>query len=310
MDEQTATLEATESTAVSESAPEATPEPAPATEDTPEVSLDEDGEVTFADSFFGEEKEARPEKEPEPEGPEIMDYSDDELRDTPWEQWDADRITGDVKRYIPIIQEQMRRRAAAQAQFERPAQQIPQPEAPKAPTQKELTAAAVKLAKERLGLGEDDALDFYEPEHVAAMSIAAQEVQAGIKAQTERTQAIAQGQQEFRAFAAEVAARSDFAEFDRWVTAKLATAGLHPNQLQDYIQRTGDYAGAQRTIAGWYQAWTAQKAPKPVAKQVPKVPAVETAQGAVQGKKIINLRDFGDLDEDDQAKALMDAGLI
>lgn len=284
--------------------------------------------MQLSDSFFGGmEPESEPEPEPapqreEPEGTSApdapADYTDDELRDTPWEQWDVERITGDVKRYIPLIQEQMQRRAAAAAMMRGGvASSQPPVQAPAAPsrlplTQKEIAAEATKLARERLGLKEDESLDFYEPEHVAALSIAAQEVQAKDQAELQRSAQIAQQRREFGAFAADMASRPDFAEFDQWVTSKLAAAGMHPRQLEEYAARTGDIAGVQRTVMGWYQAWRQQKtpAPQPQPQQRPKVPTVETAAGAVSAKKIIDLREFGELDEDGQARALMEAGLV
>ena len=295
-----------------------------ASEPAPEISVGEDGEVQLADSFFGG-MEPEPEPEPEPQreesegasAPETpADYTDDELRDTPWEQWDVERIHGDVKRYIPLIQEQMQRRAAAMAMMRGGvATTQPPVQAPAAPsrlplTQKEIATEATKLARERLGLKEGDDLDFYEPEHVAALSIAAQEIKAKDQAELQRSAQVEQQRREFGAFAADMASRPDFAEFDQWVTSKLAAAGMHPRQLEEYAARTGDIVGVQNTVMGWYQAWRQQKVPAPQPQQRPKVPTVETAVGAVAAKKAIDLREFGDMDEDAQARALMEAGLV
>ena len=306
MEEQaTATLEATATT----EAP-----PLPEGEPAPEVTLDEEGNVTFGEEFWGAETlpaEAAPDEPAPPAEPSAAGYTDEELADTPWEQWDPERITGDVKRYIPLVQEQMRRRAAAAAMM-RPTPPAAGPSRPSM-TQKEIAAEALKLARERLGLKEDDALDFYEPEHIAAMALASQEVQARDRAEAQRSAQVEQQRREFGAFAADMASRAEFAEFDRWVTGRLAAAGMHPAQLQEYAMRTGDIAGVQRTIKGWWEAWRQQKgasAPQAAPKQAPRPPVVETASGAVQGKKVIDLRGFGDLDADDQARALMDAGLV
>lgn len=299
----------------------------------PEITLSEDGEVAFSDSFFGgrdggerereSEGESAPEPHPEPE-PAIAGYTDDDLRDTPWEEWDPERISGDVKRYIPFMQEQLARRQAAAAQMQ--AVRMAQAQAPRQAaagpavlSQKEITEAAQKMARERLGLKEGEELDLYEPEHVAALSLAAQETRARNQYEIAQFRRVEAEQRQFGAFAADLASRSDFAEFDRWVTGRLATAGLRPEQLQDYVAQTGDIAGVQRTVTGWYQAWRQQRsapaAPAAAAapagtKQAPRPPVVETGTGAAPERKVINLRDFGDMDEDDQARALMDAGLV
>ena len=302
MDEQTtATLEATTEVAEAPSTPE------------PVMSLSEDGELDVSDGFWGDGAGASVEDEPAPEPvpeapPETLSgYTDDELRDTPWEQWDEARITGDVKRYIPFLRDQMERRARVAQMMGPPMRPMPQPQpAPQMGT-KEITAAATRAAKEKLGLKDDDALDFYEPEHVAALSLAAQEIQARQHADAARAERTAQDVRAFGDFAVSLAGRSDFAEFDRWVTGRLAAAGMHPEQLREYAVRTGDVAGVHRTVAGWYQAWQEQKA-KPKAAQKP--PVVEGGTGGVPGKRGVDLRGFGDMDDDDQARALMDMGLV
>lgn len=313
MDETAVTMETTATEApISEPTPEPIADAPSSAEPAPEISLGEDGEVQYGDSFFSE-NDTGPESAGANTAVQATDYTDDELRDTPWERWDPARISGDVKRYIPLLQEQMRRRAAAAEMMRAAAaqsQQQPQqqPIAPKE-AQKKIAAEAARLARERLELGEDDPLDFYEPEHVAALSIAAQEVRERERANEARTAQIAQQQRDFMNFTADMAARSDFAEFDQWVTARLAAAGMHPNQLKDYVERTGDIAGVQQRIADWYQFWRTNGNGKP-ARQVPRIPAVETASGAVGGKKVINLREFGAMDEEDQARALMEVGLV
>lgn len=317
MDEATLTVTTTEAAAPQQAT---VGEP----ERQPEITLSEDGEVAFSESFFGGHDESgsedgpaqTPEPAAQPEATEAAGYTDDDLRDTPWEEWDPERISGDVKRYIPFLQEQLARRQAAAAQMQ--AVRMAQAQPPRASaagpavlSQKEITEAAQKMARERLGLKEGEELDLYEPEHVAALSLAAQETRARNQYEIAQFRRAEAEQRQFGAFAADLASRSDFAEFDRWVTGRLATAGLRPEQLQDYVAQTGDIAGVQRTVAGWYQTWRQQRsAPAAAAKQAPRPPVVETGTGAAPERKVINLRDFGDMDEDDQARALMDAGLV
>ena len=72
-----------------------TPEPAdeslsnPLEELAPDgVGLDEDGEVSFGDDFFGDMRdEPMPEEAPTPKY-----YTEDELRATPYEKWELERL--------------------------------------------------------------------------------------------------------------------------------------------------------------------------------------------------------------------------
>ena len=305
MDEATAaTLETTEATAI--------PEPAPS-EPEPQIALDEDGSLSFQDAFWGmagdapkEEPEPKPAPEPAPvPAPAIEGYTDEELADTPWEQWDAERISGDVKRYIPIVQEQLRRRAAA-AEAMRATQPAQAPQ--QAPMgDKEILAEAMSLTRQRLGLKDGEDLDFYEPEHVAAMALSVQDARERDRAQVAWAQESAKRRQDFGAWAASFAARGDFPAYNQWLTQQIAAAGMRPEQLREYLENTGDYAGVQKWVQDSYEAWRKQRTPT----KAPQPPAVETAGGAAPSeKKVIDLRSFGDLDEDEQARALIAAGLV
>ena len=66
-------------------------------------------------------------------------------------------------------------------------------------------------------------------------------------------------QQAFLLFVSELMNQPDFPEFDLWVTERLAQSGMHPDQLGEYIQETGDYAGAMRTLRDWYRSFQNSK---------------------------------------------------
>lgn len=76
------------------------------------ISLTEDGDVEIRDEFFGD-------MGTEPDVP--KPYTMDELRNTPFEQWDEARMQGDVRDYLPIYREQMQRRQIEQQIAMRPA---------------------------------------------------------------------------------------------------------------------------------------------------------------------------------------------
>ncbi len=82
---------------------------------------------------------------------------------TPFEQWQPDRLNGDIKKFVPIVQQQMQRRQL-QNQVAQKAQQVPEflQYQPQQYTPKELSDEAQQLACERLGLDDPDDFDEYE----------------------------------------------------------------------------------------------------------------------------------------------------
>ena len=89
----------------SEPEPEA---PQPELPKDSEIGVNEDGELTISDDFFSEASEA---KDEQPE----QSLSDDYFRDTPFEQWDESKLTGDVTKFLPYVKEQLARRQAQQS---------------------------------------------------------------------------------------------------------------------------------------------------------------------------------------------------
>ena len=187
---------------------------------------------------------------------------------------------------------------------------------------KEIAALARKVAAERLGVKPED-LDTYDPEHVAALGMAVQDIAARNKAEVAAWQGQAQAQQDLQRFAVDLASQPDFQQFDSWVTGRLASAGMSADQLLVYVQQTGDLAGVQRAVTEMYREWKSQGAQAPQGAQpqspqqqkpqgavLPKVPALESANGAAQVRKTVDLRGFGDMDDDSQARALIEMGLV
>ena len=82
-----------------------------------ELSVNKEGELEFSDEYLGEseksffgERQLNNNLEPEPKQPQY--YSDEELNNTPYEQWDINRLNGDIRKFAPIVQQQIARRQA------------------------------------------------------------------------------------------------------------------------------------------------------------------------------------------------------
>jgi hypothetical protein len=312
------------------------------------LALDEEGELQFGDAFFdafreeGAPAEPKQKQEPEPETapqgqpqpqaaetPPTGFYTPEELTATPLEQIQDARFPEAMRPYLPVIRDyvlglhrQIGLLQGMQAQQGHSPQQAASPQSeptaprhPKTMGPKDWAAAAQKLACERLGIPEGG-IDCYDPEHVAALSMAAQEISEQRRAEAAQAQHTQQAYQEFTKFSAELAGRPDFAEFDRWVTDKLAKAGMSSDQLYEYARRTGDIAGVHRTVAEMYQMWQGQKGAvqkpdvKPGTQSPQKIPVVEVSGGAAQVKKSFDVSRLGELEEDEQAKVFMDMGLV
>ena len=319
------------------------------------LALDEDGALQFGDAFFDSFREPpvpmgfQQNQEPKAEqasnqasegqgqDPQaaatqpVGNYTPDELMTTPLEQIQETRFPEAMRPYLPVVRDyilglhrQIELLHGMQTQPLQPTRQATSPQRePTAPQPlgtmgpKDWAKAAQKLACERLGIPEGE-IDCYDPEHVAALSMAAQEVSEQRRAETAQAQRSRQERQEFSRFSAELVGRPDFAEFDRWVTDRLARAGMSSDQLYEYARQTGDIAGVHRTVAEMYQIWQGQKGgsqktggnANSATRNAPKVPVVESAGGTAQIKKSFDVKRLGELDEDEQARAFMDMGLV
>ena len=298
--------------------PEYTPEPPAGSYDEPlppddggpepEVSVDENGEVNFSDDFFGDVSD-------EPQGPNY--YTAEELQNTPYEQWDASRLHGDIQDFLPIVREQMQKRAMYAQLNARPENPpFMQPVQPYTP--KELADEAQMLAVEKLGLEDPDDFDEYEGEHRAALNLAMQELSQRRNAEVANYQRSAQEYQNLRRFNMELSMRPDFNEFDRWMAGKLQAKGLTAQHLErgleEYARRSnGNYAVIQGVIAGWYREFHDERGggSSPVRRSTCP-PVLESTRGGMNydARRGVNLRDFGEMDADSQAQALMRMGLV
>ena len=291
--------------------------------------LDDEGNVSFGDNFFGDVHE-KADTEPDY-------YTDEELRNTPYEQWDDKRLNGDIGRFTPIVREQIERRnAQSRAQT---IENIPMPQdiqKVRPYTPRELSDEAMRLACEKLGLEDPEDFDDYEGEHRAAMQLAMNEL---MTRRNEEVQNYQRGHAEWgqlQKFNAELSQRPDFNEFNQWYMSKLQQAGVTAEQvnngLHQYARRSGNrFSVIPQIIGSWYQeyqrekggsrqpSYDAQTSRYPqyegqssrYPKRAAKPPVLESTRGNdYGGRRRINPKTFGDMDSDEQASALMRMGLV
>lgn len=276
----------------------------------PEVSIDADGEVKFGEEFFGD---AGMEPEPVPEAPKY--YTADELRTTPYEQWEIERLNGDIKEFVPIVREQMQRRAVV-SQMTNPTVMPPFLQEVRQYTPKELSDEAQSLAVEKLGLSDADDFDEYDGEHRAALDMARAELLERRSGELARYQRSLSEFRQLQRFNAELAMQSDFGEFERWFGEKLTSKGIRPEQveagLQEYARQSGgNYGAVQGVIAGWYQAYRKDSSQRAGVERTKRPPVLESSGGSgYEGRRTMNLRELGELDADGQAQALMRLGIV
>ena len=274
------------------------------------VTLTPDGDLEFRDEFFDKFGEDNDPVMPKP-------YTTDELKTTPFEYWDVNRLEGDVRDYVPIVREQMMRRQMEQQLSMRP-ETPPMADAPRQYTPAELAEAAQKLACEKLGLDDPDDFDTYEGEHQAALNLAMQELAQQRNAELAQYQRVSQGYQNLQRFTADLVRQPDYMDFDRWFSGKLQQAGVTAAQvdagLQEYARRSGgDYDSLRGVIAGWYQEFKQERAGKntPPIRRSSRPPVLESPRGSgYEGRRTMDMRKFGSLDPDAQAQALMRMGLV
>lgn len=290
-----------------------------------EARLANNGEVQFGDNFFGDVRE-KTNSEPNY-------YTDEELRNTPYEQWDTARLDGDIHRFTPIVQEQIERRnAQARAQS---MQNIPLPSdiaEVKPYTPKELSQAALELASQKLGLEDPDDFDDYEPEHRAAMQLAMNEL---MERRNSEVQGYQRGQSEWgqlQRFNAELSQRPDFNDFNDWYMGKLQEAGVTADQvnagLYQYARRNGNrFSVIPQIIGTWYMEYQRERGgnqqprsrnngeydrmPARTQRRASRPPVLESTRGNdYGGSRRVNMSAFSDMDDDGQAAALMRMGIV
>ena len=272
----------------------------------PEISVNEEGEVQFRDDFFGDVPD---EPEPEPEAPKY--YTMDELTNTPYEQWDINRMPEQMRDYANIVRSQLEQRRTQEQLRSRP-REVPNMEIPHAYTPKELAEEAQKLAIEKLGLEDADDFDDYEPEHRAALQMAMNELSQRNSADVARYQRASGEYQQLQEFNAYLAGRPDWKEFDQWFAGRMKAEGLTPQQvnmaLNEAVNRDGGghWSAVQNALTQWYREFQGSKQ----GGRVKRPPRLESSGTGYDTRGSVNMRDFGNMDIDRQAQALMKMGIV
>ena len=306
-------------------------------EEEPEISITKDGEVKFRDDFFGDlsdepnESQSQSEKTKQEDNSQLQQernyYTDEELQNTPYEQWDFNRMPDEVKRYANFLNAQT---LARQRQFEIQQQVMENSENPpyvqevKQYTSKELAQDAEKLAVERLGLKSADDFDIYDSEHQAALNIAMQELANKRNNDIAVYEKQRSDYKQLQMLKANIEASPDFGEYREWFIKKAQSEGTTPEllnlQLVRNLQKNHDFCKIRDTVAGWYQLFLRERNASrynPVSKNVQNTRKVSTPPklestrgGGYDSRRSVNLKNFGDLDPDAQAQALMDMGIV
>ena len=299
------------------------------------VALDGDGNVSFGEEFFGDLKDSP--EETQPEQPAAKGYTDEELDSIPFQQWDLSRLNGDVGRYARKVQEQLQRtQAQASAQRFENVPLPPEITEVKPYTPKELSQEALKLACEKLGIGDTEDFDSYEMEHRAAYELAAQELIQRRQAEIAGYQTANQTWAQNNRYQGELVSRPDFGEFNNWVEEQCRQRGTTLAQLNAGLYNTARQNGnnfmiVPQFIEGLYREFqqTKQSArPNPAnhgIRQIPQrnvrnsdkrrpIPAPAVLEGTqgntYTGRPSITARAFQEMDDDQQADALMKLGIV
>lgn len=313
----------------------------------PEVSI-QDGEVKFRDDFFGDindepdeiERQEEPERVEEQETSQTQEpsqalYTDEEYRNTPFTQWEIDRLPEAVKPYANAVREQLiasQRQQQIQYQIAKNPEKPPYIQEVREYSIDELSSEAEKLACQKLGLtNPEDFEPAYESRHAAAREMARRELLQKRNEQVANYKQQSNDYQFLRQVNAEISIQPDFAEYQKWFTAEAAKDGKIPAQINDaLIQHAkthgGDFRKIASVVAGWYQAFRYSKAQQAQQAQQNKLmnfeprqnkrvgipPVLEGTQGGHKKATAngFNMRNFGELDTDAQAQALMDMGIV
>lgn len=286
------------------------------------LRLNEDGNIEFGAEFFGDMKDS-----PEEEPPAVNWYTDKELEEIPFQQWDMSRLNGDipVSKIAPIVQRQLQ-----QAQVQRQVQNVEKIPLPpeiaevKPYTPQELNAEALKLACEKLGISDVDEYDSYENEHKAAYELASRELIQRREAEIASYQTAARTWPECNKYLAGLSQRPDNNEFNEWVAAQCQKQGVTIDQVNAGLYNTArqngnNFAIIPQFIEGLYREFQQAK-PKPKAanvrgfRRVPRNPAPavleSTGGNNYAGRPSIRAEAFANMTNEEQAQALMELGYV
>ena len=302
------------------SLPEDEPQSGREEENEPEVSL-QDGEVNFSDDFFDDAQEEKFVKnknseelsQPQSKTPDY--YTDEDLQNLPYEQWDMARMPEEVKRYAMAM---IRQREAQnrQRQYEQNAQ-TPPPflQAPKEYTPKELNSEAMNLAIQKLGLASVDDFDEYDAEHRTALDMARYELIEKNSVERANYQRAKSDWAEHQRFNAQFEGQPDYPEFKEWFLKELPKYGYTPQQINEGFIRLAREQGLQAVRNAHLQLLQEFRASKVKNVQsrpkVKKPPVLESTRGGnYDGVKNYNMKEFSRLDEEGQVQALIDMGIV
>lgn len=293
--------------------------------------LGEDGELEFGAEFFGDIKdspEEQPEQTTQPETPKA--YTDDELEQIPFNQWDLSRLSGDVGKYAVIVQRQLQRQQdyARNQQL----QNIPLPQdivEPKQYTPKDLASDALKLACEKLGLEDVDDFDSYEAEHRAAYEMASRELLGKRDAEIAGYQNAVKTWRDNLRYQHELTHRADFNEFNQWYISECQKKGYAPQDINAWLYSQVKQNGNNFGIVRQFQENLYKEFQKTKPAQKPKgraglspvgmrrisrttvPPVLESTRGnTYAGKPTIRADAFANMTDDEQADALIQLGLV
>ena len=281
-----------------------------------------DGEIEFGSEFFGDMKDSQEDEPPSPNW-----YTDKELEEIPFQQWDMSRLNGDipVSRIAPIVQRQLQ-----QAQIQRQAQSVEKIPLPpeiaevKPYTPQELNAEALKLACEKLGISDVDDYDSYENEHKAAYELASRELIQRREAEIASYQTAARTWPECNRYLAELPRRADNKEFTQWVADQCQKQGVTIEQVNAGLYNTArqngnNFAIIPQFIEGLYREFHQMK-PKPKAanaqgfRRVPSKPAPavleSTGGNNYAGRPSIRAEAFANMTNEEQERALIQLGYV
>lgn len=299
---------------------EVAPAPAPEPEETNNITLDDSGELTIPADFWGDlgNTETKTEQEPEPVQEEAKPEEPQEPQYyTPQEVAEAfaagavdpEKLRPELKDYYEAIDASTRRSAEAQRIQE---QFATQQKALPTPTFEQVTEAATILAAQNyLGISPEE-FDEFDPKHAAARNMAISEIR-------DRVMQIQQNQVRQQQTTANVASfcaeyRQTVPEFDevgeKYFPQWREKLTVREYQAVDAILASGDVGKLKglfdRIVSDYKAEKGAKKAP------VTPPPAVMSTSGAAQGDagKVVDISNFGDMSPDDQAKFLIQQGLV
>ena len=298
---------------------EATPEPEE--ELAPDGLGVKDGELEFGAEYFGDVKDS-----PEEEAKAPNWYTDEELSQIPFQQWDMSRLNGElpVSKFIPIVQRHLQ-----QAQVQRQAQAFEKVPLPpdivevKGYTPQELNAEALKLACEKLGISDVDEFDSYEGEHKAAYELASQELIQRRNAEISGYQTAVRTWADFNRYQGEMMRRPDIREFNKWVSEECQRQGVTIEQVNAGLYNTArengnNFAIIPQFLEGLYREYQQTKQKPKAAKmgmrRVPSNPApavLESTRGnTYAGRRSIRAEAFAGMSPKEQERALIELGYV